>query len=164
MNCLKELYEIKKIRKYNFLPYSYKEKRNRVKIYIVNIIIATLIIINLSYVYVTINRYNEIDAVKEEIKNINYSIYHKLPNYSKDTWILNSTEDFFQYTKELKFESLTVENKVIHADIVLHNKDEYEKIVKYLEGNPSWKITKLSPLQDQSEGFSKFQVTMEVKN
>lgn len=151
---------------YNFLPYFYKEKRNKNKNCIVNIIIVILLIIFCILIYRIINVYNETNRLKESIKNINYSrVNNKVISYTDDNnHILKNTRDFFEYTDHrLEFESLIVENKMINANIILNTKDEYEETIRYIENKASWKIIKLSPVKKETEDKFRFQISMEVK-
>lgn len=151
---------------YNFLPYFYKERRNKKNTYIVNIIMVTLMIISCILIYRIINVFNETNRLKESIKDINYSKISNKTNYTdKNNEILKNTKYFFQYAdKRFEFENLTVENKIINANIILNTKDEYEETVRYIENKSSyWQIIKLSPIQKEAGDIFKFQITLEVK-
>ncbi|AJA47957.1 hypothetical protein CPAST_c18870 [Clostridium pasteurianum DSM 525 = ATCC 6013] len=151
---------------YNFLPYSYRERRNKKKTYILNIVIIILIIIASILIYRIINLYSETKKLKESIKEINYSKMSSkiITSTDNNSDIFKNTKDFFQYAGErFKIENLIVEGKIINANIVLSTKDDYEEAVRYIENNSYWNIIKLSSIEKEAEDIFKFQVSMEVK-
>lgn len=153
---------------YNFLPYWYKEKYNKKKTRLINTIILILIIINLISIYRLINIYDKTNNLEDSIKNIDYnnSIENKNNSINNNSTVtLKNFKTFFSYVdKKLKFENITVENKIINASIVLNERGEYEETVKYIEDNSSFKIIKLSPPQNGTDNILKFQISAEVNN
>lgn len=152
---------------YNFLPYWYKERYNKKKICLINIIIVILIIISSIFTYRLISVYNKTNNLEDSIKNINHSniVENKSNSINKNSVTLKNFINFFNYVdKKLKFENITVEDKIINATIVLNDKGEYEEVVKYIENNPSFKIIRLLPPQNGTNNILKFQISVEANN
>lgn len=152
---------------HNFLPYWYKEKKIKKKIRVINKGIVVLIIISLFSIYRLNNIYNRINSIEDTINSINN---RKVTNNSddfrnKNMASIENLKNFYEYiSKKCKFENISVENRSINASIIINDKNQYEELVKYIEDNPSFRITKLFPLESSINDILKFKVTIEVIN
>ncbi|MDD3225465.1 MAG: hypothetical protein PHX70_12350 [Clostridium sp.] len=148
---------------YNFLPLKYVFRRKRKLNIIYSFIFVILIVINIIFIYRTVNIYCDVENIKSNINfiNENKNKKEKVKYTHSDLGAYNTFKTFTGYMSTANtnyYVNVDTKNN-INAIINVNDMDNYEKYISYIEKNTKYKIKKLQALQNGS-----FEVTLEANN